>query len=147
MLVAESFALDIVDGLERVQEDKVGEVAQVVGEVRVHCAKISSQALVAGDEFKNHCFLVSKNKAYVKGILWDYSIFHLGANSAVEVRRVKGEVPEIRVHQGQFRILNFKNPKTVHYSGKVATIDKGEFLWSLENPIVDQGNFIVINSQ
>jgi len=145
LFITDCLALDIIDGAKKEEGLKSASVAKVIGKVFSQCSKRDKRSLLAGDSIGDRCFIISEKSSYMKGLLWDNSFFHLGENSAIEIIRQNDDLAVIKLHQGQFRILNFKKSKEVKSKMGSVTIAKGEFIWSLASETQQDSKFIVLD--
>ncbi len=145
ILVPEHYALDLIDGAELSGPKFLGNIALVTGDVWQQCPEKPKQKFVLGDPITENCFIVSSKSSYLRAILSDNSLIHLGENSAVEILSYKEKSYEFRIKQGQFRLLNFKKPKLIMVKGKSTVAHKGEFVWNLADELKGKDTFIVIS--
>lgn len=145
--VPELFAQDYVDGVELKDTPTVGHASVVEGTVWQWCAGEVKRPLLAGDSFAKNCYLTTGKASYVKGLLVDNSLFHIGENSAIRVSEDSPKIYSIDFKQGQIRLLNFKKSKLVKTNSGNYTARKGEFIWSSGEDTEVGEQFFVISGK
>jgi hypothetical protein len=125
LLFTSAFALEVISD----QDDSFAQIVTVEGEVKVAKDKGEWEDLKVGAKISRYSALKTHEKSYVKILLSDNSLVHVGQNTALTIE--KDKIFKFNIGRGQLRILSYKNKKEVKTPWGESQLENGEFIWDV----------------
>lgn len=125
LLFTSAFSMEIIGD----QDKSFAQVVMIKGDVLVSSESGEWRTLQAGERISNFVALKTKDSSYLKILLGDNSLVHLGHDTFLTLTKKKDF--EFNIGRGQLRILSYKNKKLIKTPWGESLLERGEFIWDV----------------